>query len=103
MDLKITDKKDEKLLQRACVKGVADFGKAVTPSNDAVKDAIAKHLGKDAKLVVVKHIYTKFGSHSADVIAYVYDNEKKHNELEVSHKKPKKTKEGEAAAAPKKK
>jgi ribosomal protein S24E len=103
MDLKLNEKKEEKLLERTYIKGVVDFGKAPTVSNDAVKDSIAKQLGKEAKLVVVKHIYTKFGAHTADVIAYAYDNEKKYNELEVSHKKPKKTKEEAAAAAPKKK
>lgn len=98
MDLKITDKKEEKLLGRIVIKGYADFGKAVTPSNDAVRDSIAKQTGKEAKLVVVKHIYTRFGANSADVIAYVYDNEKKYDELEVNHRRPKKEEAANPAA-----
>ena len=102
LELKITDKKEEKLLGRTAVKANAVFTNASTPSNDAVRDSIAKHLGKDAKLVVVKHIYTNFGANSADITAYAYDDGKKYDELEVFHKKVKKTAEGEAAA-PKKK
>ena len=105
LNLNINSKKEEKLLGRTEINAKIDFGKATTPSNDAVKDAIVKNLGKEAKLVVIKHIYTNFGTHTADVIAYAYDNEKKYDESEVFHKRVKAKKEGEEApkAAPKKK
>lgn len=105
LDLNITQKKEEKLLGRTEINAKIDFGKTTTPSNDAVRDAIAKNLEKDVKLVVVKHIYTNFGTHKADVIAYAYDNEKKLDETEVIHKRVKvKKEEGkEAEAKPAKK
>jgi ribosomal protein S24E len=105
MELNITDKKEQKLLSRLEVSATISFNGSVTPSNDAVKDAIAKKIGKDIKLVVVKGIYTKYGDSSADVNAYVYDNEKKLDEIEVTHKKVKEEKkedeETPAAVAPK--
>ncbi len=90
MQLDITDKKEQKLLSRVEVKGIVRFDSGATPSNDNVKEAIAKSVGKDMKLVVVKNIYTHYGASSADVNAYVYDNEAKLKELEEKHKKAKK-------------
>lgn len=99
LELNITDKKEEKLLSRLKVEGKLKFEGSSTPSNDQVRELIAKNLRKDAKLVVVKNIYTKYGSASADVLAYVYDNERKLKELEKVNKKSKEKKE----AAPKEK
>ena len=90
LKLEIIEKNEQKLLSRSAVKGKLSFEGTATPSNDQVKEEIAKHIGKDAKLVVVKHIYTKYGNPSADVFAYVYDDEKKLKELEEKHKKEKK-------------
>lgn len=99
LELNITDKKEEKLLSRLKVEGKLKFEGSSTPSNDQVRELIAKNLGKDDKLVVVKNIYTKYGAASADVLAYVYDNERKLKELEKVNKKSKEKKE----AAPKEK
>ena len=95
MQLEITDKKEQKLLSRVEVKGIVKFDGSATPSNDKVKEAIAKNVGKDMKLVVVKNIYTSYGASSADVTAYVYDDEKKLKELEEKHKKVKKVEKKE--------
>lgn len=88
LELKINEKKEQKLLSRSEIKGSISFD-GTTPSNDAVKDALAKSIGKDAKLVVVKHVYTDFGKRSALVLAYAYDNEEKLKEIEVKKKKVK--------------
>jgi ribosomal protein S24E len=93
MDLKIINKTEKKLLSRLEVDAEAGFTNEATPSNDKVKEAIAKEVGKDAKLVVVKKIATNYGDASASIKAYVYENEAKLDELEVTHKKGK---EGEA-------
>lgn len=97
LNLNISQKKQEKLLGRTEIHGKIEFAKAATSSNDAVKDAIAKSLSVEPKLVVIKHIYTNFGTNSAEIIAYVYDNEKKYDETEVMHKRVKAKKEGEEA------
>jgi ribosomal protein S24E len=89
MELNIIDKKEHKLLSRLEVKATISFGSNPTPSNQSVKDALAKNLEKDIKLVVIKHIYTKYGDTSANVEAYVYDNEIKLKELEKKDKKSK--------------
>ncbi len=103
MELNIADKKEQKLLSRLEVKGKITFSGGATPSSDQVKEAIAKNLGKDAKLIVVKNIYTDYGSASADIMVYVYDDEKKMKELEETNKKSKDKKEGEDEEAPKEK
>jgi ribosomal protein S24E len=100
MKLEIVEKKEQKLLSRLEIKATTSFEGSVTPSNDAVKAAIAKETGKDVKLVVVQNIYTDFGTASATISAHVYDNEEKLKELEETHKKGKeKPAEGEAAPA----
>ncbi len=101
LELNITDKKEEKLLSRLKVEGKIMFEGSATPSNDQVRELIAKNLGKDAKLVVVKNIYTKYGAASADVFAYVYDNENKLKELEKVNKKSKEKKEAAPKEEPK--
>jgi ribosomal protein S24E len=105
LNLNITEKKEVPLLNRVEVKGTVEFSGAATPSNQSLQDSIAKALGKEAKLVVVKHIYNNFGANSASVHAYAYNDEKKYDELEVKHVKvkAKKTEEAAPAAAPKKK
>jgi ribosomal protein S24E len=90
MKLEILEKKEQKLLSRLEIKARTSFEGSVTPSNDAVKAAIAKETGKDIKLVVVQNIYTDFGTASATISAHVYDNEETLKELEETHKKGKK-------------
>ena len=82
MKLNIHDKKEQKLLSRLEVKGRLEFDGSTTPSNDAVRESVAKNVGKDAKLVVIKSIYTDYGKASADVRAYVYDSEAKLKNVE---------------------
>ena len=89
MQLKIIDKKEQKLLSRLEVKAQIGFSGEATPSGDKVKQEVAKAVGKDVKLVVLKNIYTNFGEACAEVFAYVYDDAKKLDELEITHKKSK--------------
>jgi DNA-directed RNA polymerase subunit E" len=46
-----------------------------TPSNKQVQEELAKKLNKKPELIIIKHIYSKFGSHENKIIAYIYDNE----------------------------
>ena len=71
MKLEILKKDNNDLLERVEVSGSITFDKE-TPSNADVAGVIAKELGKDASLVVVKQIYTKFGQQYADFVAFVY-------------------------------
>jgi ribosomal protein S24E len=90
MELNITNKAEQKLLARTEINGHINFSGNKTPSNDQVKEAVAKNLGKDSKLIVIKHIYTDFGKASANFICFVYDSENKLKELEEKRKKQKK-------------
>lgn len=98
MNLEITDKKENPLLSRTELKGTISFDKA-TPSNDEVKKEIASKSKADESLVVVKSIYTAFGTAKADFNAYVYKSKKDMVEIEPK-KKEKKEKKPKAEKPP---
>jgi len=75
MAVKITQKDEKPMTGRTEVKGTISFQDKATPSNDTVAKDIASQLKVDEKLVVVKHIYTSFGSAEASVEALVYKTE----------------------------
>lgn len=95
----VTIKKTEEkpLLARKEIEAHVMFEGKATPSNDEVAKAIASELKTDEKLVVVKHIYTAYGSSEADIEAYAYDTEEALKKIEPRKKKEEK-KEGEAPA-----
>ncbi len=98
LDINIKEQKENKLLSRLELSATIEFIGEATPSNDKVKEIIAKKTGKEAKLVIMKHIYTNYGDSSAEVIAYIYNDEKKMKELEENKKqKGAEKKEGEEA------
>jgi ribosomal protein S24E len=95
------DKTEEKpLLARKEVAGKMTFEGKATPSNADVAKAIASELKTDEKLVVVKHIYTAFGSCEAEIQAYVYNTEEDLKKIEPKEKKKGEKKEGEGEEAP---
>ncbi|MCK4589975.1 MAG: hypothetical protein KAT77_06025 [Nanoarchaeota archaeon] len=106
MDLKILEKKDNPLLHRLEIEAelTAD---GPTPSNKDVAKEISKQTKADEKLIVIKHIYSRFGTNQADVLAYVYNNEDSMKEIEIipekKEEKPKEKKPAEAPAAEEKK
>ena len=75
MAVKITQKDEKPMTGRTEVKGTISFHDKATPSNETVAKDIASQLKVDGKLVVVKHIYTSFGSADASVEALVYKTE----------------------------
>ena len=94
MDLKILSKKEEPLLSRTIVEAEVSFDKA-TPSKSEIKNALAKSLGRDEKLIVVKGIYTGYGVRKARNVSYAYENEEVMKSIEPKPKEPKGSK-GEA-------
>ena len=95
----VTIKKTEEkpLLARKEVDAHVVFEGKATPSNAEVAKAIASELKTDEKLVVVKHIYTAYGSSEAEIEAYVYNTDEDLKKIEPKKKKAEK-KEGEAPA-----
>ena len=86
MELRIINKGDEPLLSRVKIEAEMVFEKS-TPSRAEIKSKLAKDLGKDEKLVVVKGIYTLYGLKKAKNIAYDYENEESLKRIEVKTKK----------------
>ena len=98
MKLEIKEKKENKLLGRTEVEGKITFEGAV-PSNETVKDKLAAELNADKSLIVIKHIYPKFSSQEAVLLAFVYENAEGMDKTEMMTKHLKKKAEGEKKAA----
>ncbi|MBS3097908.1 hypothetical protein J4209_03895 [Candidatus Woesearchaeota archaeon] len=88
MELNITEKKEEPLLSRVFIKAEL-FYKGPTISNKDVKTSLASSLGADEKLIVVKHIYSSFGSGNIKITAYKYNSEKDIKIIEPKQKEKK--------------
>jgi small subunit ribosomal protein S24e len=92
MDLEIKNKKENPVLQRQEVTGEIKFTGAATPSNKQLQEELAKKLGAQQELVVIKHIYGSFGSGKATFEAYAYASKEQFDKIEPKKK--------EKAAAP---
>jgi len=101
MELNIINKKDEPLLSRTKIESEILFEKA-TPSTSEVKSNLAKALGKDEKLLDVKHILTIFGLKKANVLCYAYENEEILKKIVLEKKKKSGKKEQGEKQEPKK-
>jgi len=71
MELQIKENKENELLKRHEVTGTIVF-EGTTSNNKEVAAALAKKCNAEEGLVVVKHIYTKFGHKEATFEAVVY-------------------------------
>jgi len=60
---------------------------APTPSRQSLADQISQDLKIDNKLIVVRHIFSKFGVNTSKVIAHVYNDEERMNFLEMKREK----------------
>jgi len=84
MDFKITSKKEESLLPRTMIKAEIGYEKAV-PSNKDIKAKLAAQLSAKEDLVVIREVIPKFGIKQANVVAYLYKDEKSLNTNELKH------------------
>ena len=94
MDLKILSRKEEPLLSRTRVEAEVSFDKA-TPSKSEIRNALAKSLGKDEKLIVVKGLYSGYGVRKAKNVSYAYENEEIMKSIEPKPKENKGAAKGE--------
>ena len=95
MDLKILSKKEEPLLSRTKIEAEVSFDKA-TPSKSEIRNALAKSLGRDEKLIAVKGIYTGYKVRKAKNVSYAYENEEAMKSIEPKPKENKGAAKGEA-------
>ena len=72
MELEIQKKQETPLLSRMRVTALLQY-EGATPSRMDLRKALADKLKVDKELVVIKHIFTKFGHSKAKIIAHVYD------------------------------
>ncbi len=87
--MKIVKEEDMHLLSRKDYLIEMDYESA-TPSKDEVKKKLAAHLHHDESLIVLKHIYPRFGEKIADIIAYAYKDAESLKKIEEIKKKAKK-------------
>ena len=95
-DYSVKSKKEIPLMSRTEVTIDIKHTGAANPPYSVISKELASMLKADQKLIVVKHVYPKFGEGRSEVIAYVYKDEASMLRFEPK-KKEKKT---EAAAAP---
>ncbi len=87
--MKILEKKPNPLLSRTEIKAEIEYTGA-TPSNNDVKNELAKQLSADVNLVVVKQILPIFGLRKSTVNAYLYDSKEALMKIErIKETKPK--------------
>ena len=100
MDLKILNKKDNPLLHRLELEAELT-ATGPTPSNKDVAKELSKQTKANENLIIIKHIYSRFGTNQSDVLAYIYNDEERMKEIEITKEvKEEKPEEKPAPAAP---
>ncbi|MBU0590649.1 hypothetical protein KKF81_02645 [Candidatus Micrarchaeota archaeon] len=84
MNVEITSKTDNKLLERKEITAEISFS-AATPNRAELRDAISKKLGLDSGLVVMREVKNSFGKKVVRVIAHAYSDKKTLMAVEPSH------------------
>jgi ribosomal protein S24E len=80
--MKFLKKEKSKLLNRTdLVIELEHIGKS-TPSNSDIKKQIASNLKTKEELIVIDHVYTKFGEGISKIHAKAYDSEKALKDIE---------------------
>lgn len=74
MEIEITKEKETPLLSRKRVTAFAHY-EGSTPSRLKIMKEVAKALKADENLVILRHIYTRFGQHRAKLIIHTYSDE----------------------------
>ncbi len=82
--MEIIEKKEHPLLSRTEVIAKDSYTGA-TPSRDSINERLANVLKANKELLVIKHIYPKFGFGNAKIIAYLYSNKKDMERIEPEY------------------
>jgi ribosomal protein S24E len=95
MKMKIIKQEKSNLLPRIdVIAEIAHLNKR-TPSNEEVREELSKLMKVDKELILIKHIYTGYGSDISKIEAYAYNSKE---DMDSLIKKGKKEKEKEAKA-----
>src|SRR3989344_8628947 len=101
MELQIKKQRETPLLSRNRVTLMMEY-EGATPSRLEFRKMVSKQLKAPEDLVIIKHIYTRFGQSKAKVIAHVYNDKKDMEKIEEEYllkKHQKKKEEGAEAKA----
>ena len=104
MKVEVLKERETPLLSRKRVSLMAEY-QGPTPSRMDFLKEVAKIVDTDPSLIIIKHIYTRFGRQKAKIIAHVYNNADDMKKLEDEYllkkhvKKEEKKDQAEAAAA----
>ena len=74
MELKILEKKENKLLHRMEIKFRIIHEKSKTPTREDVKNLIAANMNADKKCVILQYVRTPFGSNESEGYVKIYEN-----------------------------
>ncbi|MBI5393371.1 hypothetical protein HZA96_05870 [Candidatus Woesearchaeota archaeon] len=73
MDMEIQKKQETPLLSRTRITATLVY-EGPTPSRQDIRKELSQKLKVSEELIVIKHIFTKFGFSKAKVIAHVYED-----------------------------
>jgi len=84
MEIKIEERRRNPLLRREEIRATVSF-EGGTPTRREVREALAKALGRDVRVVFVRRVLTEYGSHRARVLATAYDDRDYALQIEPEH------------------
>jgi len=82
--MEIIEKKEHLLLSRTEIIAKDSYTGA-TPSRGSIKERLTNALKANKELLIIKHIYPKFGFGTAKIIAYLYSNKKDMERIEPEY------------------
>ncbi|MCD6461786.1 MAG: 30S ribosomal protein S24e [Thermoplasmata archaeon] len=85
MEIQITEKKDNPLLNRTEVTFVISHPKGQTPKRNEVKDALANLLGAKKEMIIINNMDTTFGKPETYGYAKIYKTVEDARKVEPVH------------------
>jgi small subunit ribosomal protein S24e len=85
MDIEVTEKHDNLLLERTEVRLIAKHPKEATPKRKELKDAIMETLDVKKGVLVIDTMDSEFGKNETKVFLKVYANVEKARAIENDH------------------
>jgi len=85
MEVRIADRKENKLLDREELYVIIDHKGGATPKRDELRKKIAAMVGKEEDLVVIYKIFSVYGVQKSRAIVHVYNNKEAVLRTEPKH------------------
>ena len=84
MQMEIQKERETPLLSRKRVTCMVEY-EGATPSRPDFRKSVASKLKSPEELIIIKHIYTRFGQNKAKVIAHIYKDKEEMQRIEDSY------------------